>query len=61
MRSKEIRKKQDYRDDFFLVDALADSASRESTGQGGSLARFKIVSHYLYALDASNLKMLLER
>lgn len=57
MRSKEIRKKQDYRDDFFLVDALADSASRESTGQGGSLARFKIVSHYLYALDASNLKV----
>lgn len=57
MRSKEIRKKKDYEDDLIFVDAVADSAGSESTGQGGSLARFKIVSHYLYALDASNLKV----
>jgi len=32
-------------------------ASAESTGQGGSLARFKIVSDYLYAVDSHNINI----
>ena len=43
--------------DLVTSNPAANPASKESTGQGGSLARFKIVSHYLYALDASNLKV----
>jgi len=32
-------------------------ASAESTGQGGSLARFKIVDEYLYAVDSHNINI----
>lgn len=32
-------------------------ASAESTGQGGSLARFKIVDDYLYAVDSHNINV----
>ncbi len=32
-------------------------ASAESTGQGGSLARFKIVADYLYAVDSHNINI----
>ncbi len=32
-------------------------ASAESTGQGGSLARFKIVDDYLYAVDSHNINI----
>ena len=32
-------------------------ASAESTGQGGSLARFKIVNDYLYAVDSHNINV----
>tara|TARA_R110001583_G_scaffold163880_1_gene316328 strand:+ start:9464 stop:10744 length:1281 start_codon:yes stop_codon:yes gene_type:complete len=40
----------------FFDTALA-SASAESTGQGGSLARFKIVNDYLYAVDSHNINI----
>ena len=33
------------------------TASAESTGQGGSLARFKIVKDYLYAVDSHNINI----
>jgi hypothetical protein len=32
-------------------------AAAESTGEGGSLARFKIVSDYLYAVDSHNINI----
>lgn len=32
-------------------------AAAESTGQGGSLARFKIVNDYLYAVDSHNINI----
>ncbi len=32
-------------------------AAAESTGQGGSLARFKIVNNYLYAVDSHNINI----
>ena len=41
------------RDDIFFRDiAVAESADGGQTGQGGSLARFKIVNEYLYAVDS---------
>ena len=33
------------------------AAAAESTGQGGSLARFKIVEDYLYAVDSHNINI----
>jgi len=41
-------------DHIFTMDAAASS---ESTGQGGSLARFKIVNNYLYAVDSHNINI----
>ena len=41
-----------FREDF----ALANDASG-GTGQGGSLARFKIVNDYLYAVDSHNINV----
>lgn len=38
-----------------LFDAV--NATAESTGQGGSLARFKIVDDYLYAVDSHNINI----
>jgi Uncharacterized conserved protein len=44
--------------DFVLMDGLAASESSDSgTGQGGSLARFKIVDEYLYAVDSHNINI----
>ncbi|WP_136465869.1 LVIVD repeat-containing protein [Flagellimonas onchidii] len=37
--------------------ALANTAERSTTGQGGSLARFKIVDDYLYAVDSHNINI----
>ena len=34
-----------------------ESAAESSTGQGGSLARFKIVNDYLYAVDSHNINI----
>ncbi len=43
---------------FFGNDmAVAESASGGTTGQGGSLARFKIVEDYLYAVDSHNINV----
>lgn len=43
---------------FVLMDGLAASESSDSgTGQGGSLARFKIVDQYLYAVDSHNINV----
>ncbi|MEZ4810638.1 MAG: hypothetical protein R2819_09780 [Allomuricauda sp.] len=41
---------------FFDDLALAENASGD-TGQGGSLARFKIVNDYLYAVDSHNINV----
>ncbi len=39
-------------------EALADaSATNSTTGQGGSMARFKIVADYLYAVDRHNINI----
>lgn len=43
---------------FFGNDMLAmESANGGTTGQGGSLARFKIVEDYLYAVDSHNINV----
>lgn len=43
---------------FFGNDMAAmESASGGTTGQGGSLARFKIVEDYLYAVDSHNINV----
>lgn len=39
---------------FFTMNSAASS---ESTGQGGSLARFKIVNDYLYAVDSHSINI----
>ena len=44
---------QRFIDDF----ALAETASDSGTGEGGSLARFKIVGEYLYAVDSHNINV----
>lgn len=36
---------------------FAETANDASTGQGGSLARFKIVDDYLYAVDSHNINI----
>lgn len=42
-----------------LIDIAFDTANSESgdTGQGGSLARFKIVGDFLYAVDSHNINI----
>ncbi len=42
---------------FFDDIALAESTDAGGTGQGGSLARFKIVEDYLYAVDSHNINI----
>ncbi|WP_420320419.1 LVIVD repeat-containing protein [Flagellimonas sp.] len=42
---------------IFFEDALANAADGGTTGQGGSLARFKIVDDYLYAVDSHNINI----
>lgn len=43
---------------FFLDDmAFAETANASDTGQGGSLARFKIVEDFLYAVDSHNINV----
>jgi len=41
----------------FMDFAVAESANDGGTGQGGSLARFKIVEDYLYAVDSHNINI----
>ena len=42
---------------FLEGDVLANTAGGDNTGQGGSLARFKIVGDYLYAVDSHNINI----
>ncbi|UJH66332.1 LVIVD repeat-containing protein [Allomuricauda sp. SCSIO 65647] len=54
----ERRPVQDVRTDIFFDEALANDAGGDNvTGQGGSLARFKIVDEYLYVVDSHNLNV----
>ena len=59
--TEELRKKEDVVNTgggVFFDGALVNTASAESsTGQGGSLARFKIVDDYLYAVDSHNINI----
>ncbi|MEL6918064.1 MAG: hypothetical protein AAFO99_10085 [Bacteroidota bacterium] len=43
-----------FTDDAFF---LADTAAENTTGQGGSLARFKIVNDFLYAVDTHSINV----
>ena len=52
--TKEWRKVTDY--DYVLFDNTV-ATSEGGTGQGGSLARFKIVSEHLYAVDQSTINV----
>jgi hypothetical protein len=40
-----------------IFNDFTTNASSDSTGQGGSLARFKIVNDYLYAVDSHNINI----
>lgn len=54
----ERRLKTDFEERFNTIDfALAESANDASVGQGGSLARFKIVEDFLYAVDSHNINI----
>lgn len=49
---------EQYDQRFNTVDfALAEAASDNAVGQGGSLARFKIVNNFLYAVDSHNINI----
>lgn len=54
----ERRKIEDVQTDILFAEdaALANNAGGD-TGQGGSLARFKIVADYLYAVDSHNINI----
>ncbi|WP_299670343.1 hypothetical protein [uncultured Polaribacter sp.] len=53
--TKEWRKTSDY--DYYLTNDALNFNSEGGTGQGGSLARFKIVNDYLYAVDQSSINV----
>lgn len=54
----ERRKVDEVRTDIFFEDAVAANESGgDNTGQGGSLARFKIVGEYLYAVDSHTINV----
>ncbi len=40
-----------------FFEAMADASANSTTGQGGSMARFKIVADYLYAVDRHNINI----
>lgn len=52
----ERRRIEDVQPDIFLED-VATANDVGGTGQGGSLARFKIVGDYLYAVDSHNINV----
>lgn len=52
----ELRPVQQGQPEFF-GDALANSSNGGTVGQGGSLARFKIVDDFLYVVDRQNLNI----
>jgi len=43
--------------DIFIDEAVTANDAGGDTGQGGSLARFKIVDDYLYAVDSHNINV----
>ncbi len=58
--TQEQRRIDDERSDYItggLFNDVMMTAAAESTGQGGSLARFKIVDDYLYAVDSHNINI----
>lgn len=52
--TQEYRKVEEY---YYYNDSIALFESSGNTGQGGSLARFKIVNNYLYAVDNSTINV----
>ena len=54
---RSIAEVQNQRIDFFGDVAVAESASDGPTGEGGSLARFKIVGEFLYAVDSHTINV----
>ena len=55
---EEMVLKEKLEPDVFLMESLASQSVGQSTGQGGSLARFKIVSDYLYAVDSHTIHVI---
>lgn len=58
--TQEQRRVDDLQKDYTTGGIFNDvmmNATAESTGQGGSLARFKIVNDYLYAVDSHNINI----
>ncbi len=55
--SQERRKIEDQNYIDGGLDIIAFAESNTATGQGGSLARFKIVNNYLYAVDSHNISI----
>jgi len=55
--SKERRKIEDLNYQNRGMDVLTFAEARTATGQGGSLAKFKIVDNYLYAVDSHNINI----
>lgn len=56
---EEYRRTEDIKNSGWNGGIMMDMAlaSSESAGQGGSLARFKIVNEYLYAVDSHNINI----
>ena len=52
----ERRRVEEVQRDLFFED-VATANDSDGTGQGGSLARFKIVGDYLYAVDSHNINV----
>ncbi len=52
----ERRRIEDVQNDLFFED-VATANDSDGTGQGGSLARFKIVGDYLYAVDSHKINV----
>lgn len=55
--SQEQRRIEDTDQFNSRVDILAFAEASTTTGQGGSLAKFKIVDNYLYAVDSHNINI----
>ncbi|WP_405400871.1 LVIVD repeat-containing protein [Maribacter sp. Asnod2-G09] len=54
---EEYEERYRYTDDLALQTAESNDSDQPSTGQGGSLARFKIIDDYLYVVDYSNINI----
>ncbi|WP_244533987.1 LVIVD repeat-containing protein [Maribacter aquivivus] len=53
----EYEERYRYTDDLAFQTAESNDSGQPSTGQGGSLARFKIIGDYLYVVDYSNINI----